>query len=72
MKHLEEVISVLKDAGITLLVKKYYIGFYSIKLLGKLVDRFGLATLLSRLEAITKLEEPKLLSILESFIGIIE
>ena len=72
LQHLDEVMSVLEDVGMTLSAKKCFIGYHNVELLGKMVNRLGLTTLEARTEAISKIEPPTSLSELESFIGIME
>src|SRR6202035_1319877 len=55
VRHLRAVLATLSAAGITLSPDKCYVGFHSIKLLGHIVDRFGLSTLEEKVEAITSM-----------------
>jgi predicted nucleic acid-binding Zn ribbon protein len=69
LKHLTEVLQILHDAGLYLSPKKCHLAYHSVKLLGRMVDRLGLSTLRERAEAVQKLQFPKTLQQLESFIG---
>jgi hypothetical protein len=69
LRHLQEVFQTLHDTGLYLSPTKCHLGYHSVKLLGRLVDRLGLSTLKERADAIQKLDFPKTLQQLESFIG---
>jgi hypothetical protein len=69
VEHLTAVLAMLEDARLYLSPHKCHIGYHSVKLLGRLVDRLGLSTLRERSEAIQKWRFPKTLQQLESFIG---
>ena len=66
---LDDVLTVLQDAGLTLSPHKCMVGFSSIKLLGKVVDSFGLATTEERTAAITEQKWPANLQLLDTFLG---
>jgi hypothetical protein len=59
----------LEDTGLYLSPKKCHIGYHSVKLLGRMVNRLGLSTLRERAEAIQTLQFPSTLQQLETFIG---
>jgi hypothetical protein len=69
VNHLSAVLSMLEDTGLYLSPKKCHIGYHSVKLLGRMVNRLGLSTLRERAEAIQKLQFPATLQQLETFIG---
>jgi hypothetical protein len=69
LMHLTAVLQILNDAGLYLSPKKCHLAYHSVKLLGRMVDRLGLSTLRERAEAVQKLQFPKTLHQLESFIG---
>jgi hypothetical protein len=69
LQHLTAVMRILADAGLYLSPRKCHLAYHSVKLLGRLVDRLGLSTLRERAEAVQKLNFPKTLQQLESFIG---
>jgi hypothetical protein len=69
LRHLQDVFQVLHDTGLYLSPAKCHLGYHSVKLLGRLVDRLGLSTLKERAEAIQNLAFPKTLQQPESFIG---
>jgi hypothetical protein len=69
LRHLHEVFRTLDETGLYLSPAKCHLGYHSVKLLGRLVDRLGLSTLKERADAIQKLVFPKTLHQLESFIG---
>jgi hypothetical protein len=69
LRHLHEVFQILHDTGLYLSPAKCHLGYHSVKLLGRLVDRLGLSTLKKRADAIQSLVFPKTLQQLESFIG---
>jgi len=66
---LDEVLTVLEEAGLTLSPHKCMVGFGSIKLLGKVVDSFGLATTEERTAAIVQQQWPENLQLLDTFLG---
>ena len=68
--HLEEVLSIMKDAGLTLRAKKAHVGYGSVEVLGYKVDRLGLSNTAQRVEAIKSLRFPRNLKDLEIFIGL--
>jgi hypothetical protein len=63
-------LATLSEAGMTLSPDKCYIGFHSVRLLGHVVDRFGLSTLDEKVEAISSMKFPRYLHELELFIGL--
>jgi hypothetical protein len=69
IQHLSSVFQILQKAGLYLSPKKCHLGYHSVKLLGRLVDRLGLSTLKDRTDAIQQLAFPRTLQQLESFIG---
>lgn len=70
LKHLEEVLSALEQANITLAPEKCFFAFQSVELLGHVVDRLGLYTNPQKVKAIKSIEFPKNLQQLENWIGI--
>lgn len=69
LRDLDEVLTILENAGLTLKPEKYLVGYHSIKLLGKVVDKYGLTTTAERVEGLTKQRWPTTLRDLETFIG---
>jgi hypothetical protein len=67
--YLTAVLQILNDAGLYLSPRKCHLAYHPIKLLGRFVDRLGLSTLKERAEAVQKLQFPRTLQQLESFIG---
>ena len=66
---LDDVLSILKYAGLTLKPQKCPIGFHSLNVLGQIVDKYGLRTTRERVEAILNRKWPENLEILDRFIG---
>jgi len=66
----DEVFSILGNLGITLKVKKCFLGFHSLEILGYLVDRLGLTTAEAKADAVQYIPYPVTLSQLEYFIGL--
>ena len=69
LKDIDDVLTVLENAGLTLSPQKCLVGFSSIKLLGKIVDSFGLSTTEERAAAITNQKWPENLRQLDTFLG---
>ena len=70
VQDLDEVMQILSNKGFTLKAKKAFIGYQSIEVLGRQVDRLGLSSMAEKMEAIRKIEFPANLKDLESFIGL--
>ena len=66
---LDEVLTVLEEAGLTLKPAKCLVGFHSLKILGKVVDKFGMSTTEERMEAISTQKWPTTLLGLDTFLG---
>ena len=70
LRHLRRVLNCLAAAGMTLSPEKCYVGFHSVQLLGRMVDRYGLSTVKEKTDAISKIPFPKTLRDLEHFMGL--
>jgi hypothetical protein len=68
-EHLDAVFSRLEARNVCLGPEKAFIGFPSIQLLGQRFDSLGLATLDSRIKAISALKFPNTLKQLETYLG---
>jgi hypothetical protein len=68
--HLRRVLNCLSAAGMTLSPDKCYVGFHSVQLLGRMVDRYGLSTVQEKTAAIAQIPFPNTLRDLEQFLGI--
>ncbi|PSS22888.1 hypothetical protein M430DRAFT_97354, partial [Amorphotheca resinae ATCC 22711] len=68
--HLRNVLSLFRDLRITLLLKKSFLAYPSVKLLGYQVDRFRIATTAERVVSIKNLKFPKNLRALEQYLRI--
>jgi len=69
VRDLDDVLTVLKESGLTVQLHKCLVGYHSLKLLRQLVDRLGLTTTEERAEAILKQTYPETLDQLETFLG---
>ena len=69
--HLDKVLEVIENAGLTLSPKKCHLFYGSILLLGHKVSRLGLSTHAEKVKAIMELECPKKLSQLQAFLGMV-
>ena len=69
LRDIDDILTVLKEAGLTLKPEKCLVGFHSIKMLGKIVDKYGMTTMEDRVEAITSQMWPKTLDALETFLA---
>lgn len=69
IKHLSTVLAALEKLKFGLNARKCHVGYAEAKLLGHLVDRFGLSTLEERNEAMRMLSFPKTLGELETLLG---
>lgn len=58
LEHLDSVLIILENAGVTLKVFKYHFGFPSIQALGHHVTRLGLSTVQEKTKAIRKMSFP--------------
>jgi Reverse transcriptase (RNA-dependent DNA polymerase)/RNase H-like domain found in reverse transcriptase len=70
LQHLRAVFSEFSKAGLTLAPDKCYVGYHSLKVLGHIVDRFGLSTMEDKVSAIASMRFPDYLHELELFIGL--
>jgi hypothetical protein len=70
IRELERLFQTLTKARLYLTAAKCHVGFHSVTLLGRKVDRLGLSITEERIAAISKLEFPTTLKDLETFIGI--
>ena len=69
LRDIDEILTTFELAGLTIQPYKCFVGFHSLKILGQLVDRFGLTTTEERASAICDVPYPKTLSALEHFLG---
>ena len=69
VRQLGQVFEAIAEAGITLSPKKCNLGYQSLLLLGQQVSRLGLSTHKEKVDAILKLEEPKNMPTLQTFLG---
>jgi hypothetical protein len=69
LRDIDEVLTIFETAGLIVQPYKCFVGYHSLKVLGQLVDRFGLTTTEERAEAILKQTYPTTLSGLEHFLG---
>jgi len=44
LRDLDDVLATLENAGLTLKPQKFLVGFHSVKVLGQIVDKYGLRT----------------------------
>jgi hypothetical protein len=70
LAELRKLFDILTDARLSLTAAKCHVGYHSVTLLGRKVDRLGLSTTDERIAAVQKLEFPRNLKDLETFIGI--
>ena len=70
LQHLRAIFSEFSRVGLTLSPNKCYIGYHSLKVLGHVVDRFGLSTREDKVTGIDSMRFPEYLSELELFIGL--
>jgi hypothetical protein len=68
--ELRKLFEILSKAMLSVTAAKCHVGYHSVTLLGRKVDRFGLSTREERVAAIQKWEFPRTLKDLETFIGI--
>jgi hypothetical protein len=68
-EHLTTILSLFSRLRLFLLAKKSFIGYPSVKLLGHLVDAFGMATTEERVAAFKNITFPFTLQALEKYIG---
>ncbi|HXP51692.1 MAG TPA: reverse transcriptase domain-containing protein, partial [Bacteroidia bacterium] len=69
LKHLELVFKAISDNNITLAPAKCHFAYQSLMLLGQKVSRLGLSTHKEKVDTILQLAEPKNVSQLQSFLG---
>jgi hypothetical protein len=70
LRHLCAVFAEFSRSGLTLSPDKCYLGYHSLRVLGHVVDRFGLSTLEDKVSAIVSMRFPEYLHELELFIGL--
>src|SRR5436190_22675868 len=70
LSHLYQLFSLLSQYNIVINPKKAYIGFPTIRLLGQKVSSLGLSTTQDKIDAIAKLDFPKNLKDLETYLGL--
>jgi hypothetical protein len=69
VKHLDAVSGAIAEANLTLSPPKCHVGYQSLMLLGQKVSRLGLSTHKEKVDAIRQLEEPRNVSELQTFLG---
>ena len=69
LHHLDRILQLLEDSGVTLSIAKCHFGYPSIKALGHHVSRLGLSTVEEKTEAIQNLDYPGCLRDLETGLG---
>ena len=67
--HLDKVLTLIEQSGLTLSPTKCHLFYGSILLLGHKVSRLGLSTHAEKVKAVVEMSRPKKLSELQSFIG---
>jgi transposase InsO family protein len=70
VQHLRAIFSMFSSVGISIKPSKAFLGYPSVRLLGQHVDSLGLATAEEKLEAISRLQFPKTLKDLETYLGL--
>ena len=70
LSHLRQVFGKLVDVNVSIKPTKAFIGYPSVQLLGQKVDSFGLSTSEEKLRAIAKLQFPRTLRQLETYLGL--
>jgi hypothetical protein len=71
IKHLNKVLTAIREAGIPLSPKKCHLFYSSILLLGHKVSRLGLSTHEEKVKAILELSRPTKVSELQTFLGMV-
>lgn len=69
LTHVDQILTLLEDSGVTLSLGKCHFAYPSIKALGHHVSRLGLSTLEDKVEVIRSLEFPRTLRLLEIGLG---
>ena len=69
--NLRELFNILIRYNIVISLKKTFLGYLSITLLGRKVNSLGLATSVDKLTVISKLSYPEILSKLKYYLGLI-
>ncbi|CDO77172.1 hypothetical protein BN946_scf184675.g4 [Trametes cinnabarina] len=69
IQHLDQVLSAIAEAGVTLAPSKCHFAYRSLMLLGQKVSRLGLSTHQEKVQAITNLAPPRNVSDLHTFLG---
>ena len=70
VQHLREIFATFRRMRISIKPTKAFLGFPSVRLLGQLIDSFGLATAEDKLLAISQLKFPDTLQDLEHYLGL--
>ena len=70
LKHVNQVLKVITDLGLTLSPPKCHLGYQIIIVLGHKVSQLGLSTHQEKLKAVWELEAPRDHKGLESFLGL--
>lgn len=70
VEHVKRFLKTVCDVGMTLKATKCHVGYHSIDVLGKMVDRFGICTTKQKAAAILQIPPPASLNDLEKFIGL--
>ncbi|RPA78806.1 DNA/RNA polymerase, partial [Ascobolus immersus RN42] len=70
MDHLAQVLSLLATCNVAVNPNKCFFAFDSVKLLGRQVDKFRLATLAEKIQAIAAIYFPITLDELKHFLGL--
>lgn len=65
------MLNVFIKAGVFLFLNKSFIFYNSVKLLGFLIDGFGITTIKDKVKAIRKLKIPDTLNKLKNYVGLI-
>lgn len=66
LRHLDEVLTLLEDAGISLSLKKCHFAYRSVKMLGHHVSRLGVSTAEDKVAAVANMRFPRTLRSLEA------
>src|SRR5437762_9329533 len=69
LKDIDEILETLKNAGLTIQPYKCFVSYHSLKILGQLVDRFGLTSTEEHAEAILRQTYPQTLDKLDYFLS---
>ena len=69
LRHLDTVFAAIARSGITLSPSKCHFAYQSLLLLGQKVSRLGLSTHREKVDAIVQLDQPRNISELQTFLG---